>query len=144
MRLLKRLLVIGLALFALIQLIPAERTNPAVTADFTGPSEIERLVKTACYDCHSNETRWPWYSYVAPVSLLITNQVAGARSDLNFSAWGNLSSEDRADRYKRIVKRIEKNRMPPPLYKRMHEEAQLTQDQRQLLIDWAKPSGDLE
>ena len=78
-----------------IQLYPVARTNPPVTADFSGPAEVKAVLKTACYDCHSNETRWPWYSYVAPLSWLVTHDVEEGRAEFNLSAWGTISEPRR-------------------------------------------------
>src|ERR1035437_156738 len=80
----------GALLFILIQLVPFGRdhTNPAVVKDAPWNSpETRALVKRACYDCHSNETTWPWYSHVAPVSWLVQRDVNGGRGHLNFSEW---------------------------------------------------------
>ena len=59
------------ALLVLAQLVPVARTNPPATTELTAPLEVDGLLQRACYDCHSNETRWPWYAYVAPASWLV-------------------------------------------------------------------------
>ena len=69
---------------AAIQLVPVHRTNPPVRVEVNAPEEVMAIIQRACYDCHSNETRWPWYSRVAPVSWFVVSHVKKARGDLNF------------------------------------------------------------
>jgi len=78
------------AVFVLAQAIRVERLNPPVQAEITADPAVKPLLRRACYDCHSNETVWPWYSNVAPASWLIASDVEEGRSNLNFSEWGSL------------------------------------------------------
>ncbi len=71
------------------QFVPAKRTNPPVQGVLVAPPEIEATLRRACYDCHSNETRWPWYSRVAPLSWFIVRDVEVGRKEINFSEWGS-------------------------------------------------------
>ncbi len=75
-----------------IQLVPVNRSNPTVEADLEAPEAVTAVLRTACYDCHSNETHWPWYSYVAPVSWLVAHDVEEARSEFSFSHWEQLDT----------------------------------------------------
>ena len=84
------IIVVGVlaVIFILIQFIPVDRTNPPVTREVAWDSaETARIARRACYDCHSNETVWPWYSNIAPASLLVASDVRDGRSYLNFSEW---------------------------------------------------------
>lgn len=127
-----RYVVIALVLiFILIQLIPIDRTNPAVTREVQWDSmETRALAQRACFDCHSNETVWPWYSYVAPVSLRVADHVVEGREHLNFSEWdrGNGDAEE-------IIETIKKGEMPLSDYLLMHSEAKLTAEETQALIE---------
>ncbi len=87
-------IVIAVILIA-IQFIPVDKTNPPVTSELDAPIEIISILKKSCYDCHSNETVWPWYSNIAPTSWLVASDVKDARAHLNFSEWENLSRKDR-------------------------------------------------
>ena len=133
----RRLLILGgggLAVFALLQLVPYgwAKSNPPVTADAPWPSEqAEAIARTSCYACHSNETDWPLYSYVAPMSWLVRNDVDGGRDELNFSEWG----EDSADAAEDAEEEIVEGRMPLPNYLRIHRDAQLTDEEAAVLID---------
>jgi len=122
------LVVLGL----LIQLIPlpGRGNNPPVTSEPNWDSPQTRaLAKRACFDCHSNETVWPWYSYVAPVSWLVYNDTMGGRSRLNFSEW-NRSQGGAGE----IVEKIQEGEMPPAIYLPLHPSARLTAAEKQQLI----------
>lgn len=98
--------------------------------------ETAALVSRACADCHSNKTQWPWYSYVPPVSLLVTNHVREGREKLNFSEWGVSGREQEIDE---IIEVIREGEMPMPSYVRMHPEAALTaQEQEQLIAGFQR------
>ena len=74
-----------------IQFVPVQRTNPPITGEIKAPAEVMHILRKACYDCHSNETVWPWYSYIAPISWTVESDVKAGRSDLNFSEWSDYS-----------------------------------------------------
>lgn len=91
----------------------------------------------ACYDYHSNKTKWSWYANIAPVSWLITNDVAKGREHFNFSDWENLSEKDKARLREKIWAEIIKDEVPLWQYKLLHSEAKLTQKDRSLIKEWA-------
>lgn len=127
----------GLALlFVAIQAVPVARTNPPIEADLDAPAPVETILRRSCYDCHSNETRWPWYSYVAPVSWLVTHDVNDARGDVNFSSWELMNAKDEANARHETWKEIEKGKMPLPKYVRLHPEARLSPDDVAVLRAW--------
>lgn len=115
--------------FVAIQFVPVERTNPPVTYQVNWDSpETEALARAACMDCHSNETVWPWYSNVAPVSWLVAHDVNEGRGQMNMSTGqGELEGGD-------MARQIERGNMPPQIYLSMHPEARLTADQKTQLI----------
>jgi mono/diheme cytochrome c family protein len=133
----KKKTIIGLIIIIilgglLIQLIPlpGRGQNPPVAAEPKWDSPQTRaLVKRACFDCHSNETAWPWYSYVAPVSWLVYSDTMTGRSRLNFSDWNN-----RQRGAGEIIEVIQEGEMPPAIYLPMHPSAQLTPAEKQQLI----------
>lgn len=124
----------ALAVLLLIQLIPYGRShpNPAVNAEpaWSQP-EIRRLVEAACFDCHSNQTRWPWYSHVAPVSWVVYRDTVKGRQALNFSEWGGAQLEAASEAAESVLE----GEMPPALYLLGHPEARLSPADRQRLID---------
>lgn len=135
-KILVRSLMAGIVSLLLIQVVPYGRTytNPAIISEPSWNSSATRaIVKRACFDCHSNETIWPWYSRIAPVSWLVRYDVDEGRSKLNFSDWKNGARE--GERPDKIGKEITKGEMPPFAYKRAHLEARLTDAEKSQLID---------
>jgi hypothetical protein len=123
-----------LGLFLVIQLVPYgwTKSNPPITAPAPWPNaEAEAVARTACYDCHSNETDWPAYSYVAPMSWLVRNDVERGRDEMNFSEW----DEDSADAAEDAREEIVEGRMPPPDYRRIHRDTQLDDVDAAILVD---------
>jgi len=123
-KVLRRIVSVPLVAFGFIQLVPYGRdhTNPAVRREPAWPSpRVRELAVRACFDCHSNESRWPWYSNVAPISWLIQKDVVDGRRHLNFSEW------DRPQRHAREAsEELMDGEMPPALYLPLHAEARLS------------------
>lgn len=134
---------LGLLLLVLIgiQFIPVERTNPRVTWDINAPENIAGILRTSCYDCHSNETNWPWYSYVAPVSFLVVDDVEKGRKHLNFSEWDKYDGSKRQKILEEIIEEIEKENMPLTSYTFTHPSAKLDPYRINLIKDWVKPGS---
>ena len=124
--------VIGLGLFLGLQVLPVgpDPGNPPVTARPPWSSEAEAVFERSCAACHSNETRWPWYSHVAPASWLVRRDVAEGRHELNVSRWERDDGE--ADD---AVEAIVDGTMPPRRYLLMHPSARLTDEERRVLAD---------
>ena len=124
-----------LGLFVLLQLVPYGRPhdNPPVIQEPNWDSpETRALAVRACYDCHSNESVWPWYSNVAPISWLVQRDVDEGRQRLNFSEWG---SGREAERERELTEVISEGEMPPAIYLLQHGSARLTDAEKQQLID---------
>ncbi|MBI5666663.1 MAG: heme-binding domain-containing protein [Chloroflexi bacterium] len=127
------LIGLGLALVVTVLMVvignlAVERTNPPVTHTINWDSpETERLVRAACFDCHSHETRWPWYAHVAPVAFLLADDVSNARREMNFSTGYHLDVDE-------MVEKIENGEMPLPNYLMLHPEANLSAEQKAQLI----------
>lgn len=122
----------------MLQLVPTRRTNPAVGARLQAPGEIEAVLRRACYDCHSHETRWPWYSYVAPISWWIVRHVERARGDLNFSQWPVLDAQGEAWKFRDIERQLVERKMPLRSYTILHRGARLDESERDLLLRWSR------
>jgi hypothetical protein len=129
------LIVAGVVVVGFIVLLLAsgQRTNPPVVSEPNWDSpETRALAKRACFDCHSNETVWPWYSYIPPFSGMIIRDVQVGRTALNFSDWGSARGEARSAG--EIAEVIGEGEMPPANYLRMHPTARLTQAEKEQLI----------
>jgi hypothetical protein len=119
--------------FLLLQLVPYgwQHSNPPVVADAPWPSaRAEAIARTSCYDCHSNETDWPAYSYVAPMSWLVRKDVEEGREELNFSEW----DEEMAEEAEEGAEEIEEGSMPLPNYLRIHRDARLSEEDERVLV----------
>jgi hypothetical protein len=138
----KILILVGAVVVILIaiQLVPVDRTNPPVVADFDGPSQVRAVLKASCYDCHSHETSWPWYSRVAPVSWLVAHDVEEARDHLNFSQWGSYEPKRRAKLAEEMWEEVEEGEMPLTSYLLAHPGARLSEASRAILRDWSLAS----
>jgi Haem-binding domain len=130
--------IVLFAALAAIQLVPVERANPPVESDIAASDEVKRILRRSCYDCHSNETRWPWYARVAPVSWLISHDVKEGRQELNFSVWNQFTGGRRARKFKEIVDQVEQEKMPQWYYVLLHSDAKLSPADKVTIVNWAK------
>lgn len=134
--------IIGVLL--VIQLFQIDKTNPPVRLeeDFIQikqpPENIENLLRTACYDCHSHETKYPWYTSVAPISWWIRHHIDEGREHLNFSTWAQYDADRQDHKLEECEEEVREGEMPLDSYTWVHGEAQLTDQQRQVLADWFK------
>lgn len=133
----KKTILILAVIFILMQFITIDKTNKATAKELEikAPENIATMFKTACYDCHSNEVKWPWYSNIAPFSWVINTHVKDGRKALNFSEWENYSKEKQDKKLKEIF-RTAYAAMPLNSYKWIHKDAELTREQRSMIRDW--------
>jgi len=137
----KVLLAVG-AIFLILQLIPVEKTNPPVTGKIVTDAAVEGILKKSCYDCHSNETQWPWYASIAPVSFLVAHDVEEGREHLNFSRWQSYSPEKQRNLISEMLEEVEKGEMPLYIYTLMHGDAEISETDLKILKKWVeKESG---
>ena len=134
----RRFILFSIALVVLIQLVPVSRDNPPATRSVTAPPEVMSVLRRSCYDCHSNETIWPWYSRVAPVSWLVAHDVHGGRSHLNFSEWKASPDEHQREHLRELPKQVKGGDMPLWYYLPLHSSARLSQDDVTRLSTWAE------
>lgn len=134
-----------LVVFGLLQLTNPARTNPPVVHDMmTGnppPPEVAAMLKTACYDCHSDETRWPWYSHLAPVSWTVVGDVNEGRRHINFSDWPQ-DAKAAARKFEHMSDELDDGDMPPAKYTLIHRDARLTDAQKNQLEQWLDSRAD--
>jgi hypothetical protein len=132
------IVIVLLFSFIAIQFVPVNRANPPVVHEPAWDSSQTRaLAERACFDCHSNETKWPWYSQIAPASWLVADHVQEGRAELNFSEWGLAKDdhdEDEGEEMEEIVEKIQEGEMPLPGYLLMHPEARLSQAEIEQLV----------
>ncbi len=128
-------LAVGTAV--IIQLVPVGRSNPPLGGEILAPPDVHGMLRRACYDCHSNETNWPWYSYVAPISWLVVGHVKEGRQHLNFSTWNEYDMGQIERKLEEISEEVEEGAMPLGQYLWLHPDARLSEQDREALRIWA-------
>ena len=142
-KIIKKILFIGLIIFLLMQLYQPARNESFeqdITANFTKvykvPKNVEAILRTSCYDCHSNYTNYPWYSYIHPARFFMESHIKEGKENLNFSEWGNYSNRKQNNKLDRIAKQIKSNEMPLSSYTMIHKNATLSATQKKEIINW--------
>ncbi|MBF4515757.1 heme-binding domain-containing protein [Flavobacterium sp. ANB] len=130
------LLVILFLIFAGLQFFGPKIINPPVTGDLKVPHEVQTILKTSCYDCHSNQTNLSWYDKIAPVSWLVAQHIKDGRSGLNFSNWDALSPADQKAKLWESINQISLGAMPLSSYTLAHPQAKLSQKDIKVLKDY--------
>lgn len=135
----KKVIIGVLVVVVLMQFWPVDRSNPKSDAalEIEVPAEIKAILENSCFDCHSNKTTWPWYSYVAPVSWLVAHDVEEAREHMNFSEWGTYDKKKQGRAREEIWDEVFEDNMPLPKYLKLHSDAALSEAQKQVIKAWA-------
>ena len=143
---LTRMLIATALLLVAIQFIPVNRSNPSVDpsrsiyATLPVPVEVKGVFERSCNNCHSNQTAWPWYSHVAPVSWMVARDVHQARKKMNFSEWATYSAQRKEDRLEEICEQVTNGEMPDRKYAIVRREARLTPHEREAVCQWTDDS----
>ena len=136
--------IVLLGIFLLIQLIPKNypENKPVDGNDILAyhevPEDIGTILKTSCYDCHSNQINYPWYSKIAPVSFLIRHDIEEGKSELNFSEWGTFEKKRMIKKLDELTEEVGEGKMPLPIYLITHGNASLSEEQKEKLDIWAE------
>jgi len=144
LRILKWIAIALAFIFIGMQFIRPARTNPAVDQSQTIGAhtqmtpEVASILDRSCRDCHSNQTVWPWYTNVAPISWWLSNHVNEGRRDLNMSEWGRLPRDRQERKLRQICDEIEDGAMPLSSYVPMHPAARLSEEDKKILCDWTE------
>jgi hypothetical protein len=139
---LKRIAITLLIVFIVIQFMPTKRNQNTelLVSDFTKtydvPNNIQKMLKAACYDCHSNNTKYPWYNKIQPVAWFIEHHIDEAKEELNFSEFGSYSSKKQNHKLDEIMDEVKEGKMPLKTYKVMHSEAKFSNDEKEAFINW--------
>lgn len=140
----KRFLALALITLVAIQFVRPERNTGGseslkpFLAETKPSKQVEAILKTACYDCHSNQTHYPWYAEVAPVSFWLNDHIEEGRGHLNFASWDRYSTKRKDHKLEEVVEMVENGEMPLESYTFIHKEADLTPAETTALLDWAK------
>ncbi len=141
---LKKIIVLVFIVLVIIQFfrpdknISSETPNTDFLVSSQAPETIAAMINTSCYDCHSNNTNYPWYAEVAPISWMIANHVEEGKEELNFSEWSTFSEKRKKKKIKEMIDELEEKEMPLTGYLLMHSEAKLSEAQTEELLTWIK------
>ena len=140
----KKILYTLLAIIVVIQFFRIDKTNPVVNSadDFieitNPPEEISAILASSCYDCHSNESTYPWYSNISPISWWVKDHINEGREELNFSKWSTYTQKKKDHKLEEMIEEVEEGEMPLKPYPLTHPEAQLNESQKEELTKWFK------
>ncbi len=138
-----KILIAFVVVFVVIQFIRPAKNIASATSDqeithlYPTSDSVQLILQKACYDCHSNNTRYPWYFHIQPVAWWMTDHINGAKGKLNFSEFGSLPADKQIKKLKGTIKEVQKGGMPLNSYTWIHKDAILTDNEKNLLIDWA-------
>jgi hypothetical protein len=133
---------VGLIVFVGIQLVPTKRNQNSdiLESDFNEifnvSNNVESIIKNSCYDCHSNNTYYPWYNKIQPVSWFLEKHVTEGKKELNFSEFGNYSTRKQKSKLKSIINQIKEGKMPLWSYTLMHNKAVINESDKLLIENW--------
>jgi len=142
MKVLKIILLVVLLAFAGIQFIPTNRNQSDIVPPtdlmevYDVPEQVKVIFKTSCYDCHSNNTVYPWYNKIQPVSWIMQGHIKEGKSELNFNEFGSYSERRQKSKFKSILSQVKDGEMPLSSYTLMHREAKLSENEKKALEVW--------
>ncbi|WP_268034488.1 heme-binding domain-containing protein [Algoriphagus sp. PAP.12] len=141
----KKISIAILVILVLIQFIPVEKNDSGdqqfnISNNYEIPGNVQTILKNACNDCHSNQTEYPWYSKIQPVGFWLNNHIQEGKGHLNFSEFTNRPLAYQNHKLEETIEMVEQNEMPIPSYTYLglHPEANLSEGEKQEIIDWAK------
>ncbi|SKB33049.1 heme-binding domain-containing protein [Daejeonella lutea] len=140
---LKKILLGLLVILVLIQFIrPAKNQSNSATPDdifnhYQAPDSIKTMIKTSCYDCHSDNTNYPWYSEIQPVAWWLDHHIEEGRNELNFSDFEAFNARFKSHKLDEVMDEVESENMPLKSYLISHQDAKLTVSQREAIVNWA-------
>jgi hypothetical protein len=132
--------IITIQFFRVDRTLPISPPSNDIFSVLTASEEIQTMVKSACYDCHSNHTNYPWYSYVAPISWILQDHITNGRKHLNFSNWADYPKEKSIEKLEDCFEVMAKEEMPLNEYQWLHQDAKLSEAERVKLISWFRKS----
>jgi len=143
-KILKITIIVLLLGFIALQFVRPNFTNPPVVeaetvmASAPVPPDVAQIMRRSCFDCHSHETQYPWYSKISPFSWFLAGHIEDARREVNFSVWNTYPAQKKVRKLDEICEQVEKAEMPLPSYLWIHWDASLSKQDVQALCEWAK------
>lgn len=143
MKILKKIGTLLLIVIIIAQFFSPDKNNGEVSSiepflnETNPPEEVVKILKVACFDCHSNTTRYPWYASITPVNYWLADHVDHGKEELNFSDWSNFSLKKKRHKMKEVGEEVEKKKMPLDSYLWTHADARLSETQVKAILDWS-------
>ncbi|MET6992015.1 heme-binding domain-containing protein [Sediminicola arcticus] len=131
---------IGMQLYRPAKNVASGEHTAVFLSETNPPQEVKLILETTCYDCHSNNTVYPWYNNIAPVSYWLADHINEGKEHLNFSDWENYTSKKKEHKLEELVEEVEEGEMPLEEYTWTHEEARLNPKQKEMIMVWANKS----
>ena len=144
MKIVKKILLFLLVVFVIAQFFGPEKNEGEITsletfiAETNPPDNVHKIMKETCFDCHSNTTRYPWYFNVTPVNYLIADHIDNGKDEWNFSKWAEYSLKRKEHKMDEVWEEVKKKKMPLDSYTWTHGDANLTDEQIEAVVAWAK------
>jgi hypothetical protein len=132
------ILLAGVALLGMMAASRGRDSPRTLVEGVTDDPAVAKILARSCQDCHSDRTRWPWYSRIPPASWMLNNDVAAARSHMDFSRWSKYSLDDKRQTLTEVAAELRTNQMPPGRYLLMHPDARLSADEIALISKWTR------
>lgn len=143
MRIIKKILLFLLVVFIIAQFFGPEKNEgdmasiDAFIADANPPDDVHEILKTTCYDCHSDVTRYPWYNNITPVNYWLADHIKHGKGHFNVSEWANYSTKKKDHKLDELIEMVEDKTMPLDSYTWTHGDAKLSDEQIKAVVDWA-------
>ena len=144
MKIVKKILLFLLVVFVIMQFFGPEKNEGEISsiepflAETNPPENVKKILKESCFDCHSNTTRYPWYFNVTPVNYWMAEHIEHGKEELNFSQWSEYSLKRKEHKMEEVWEEVKKEKMPLDSYTWTHSEANLSSEQVEALVNWAK------
>ena len=144
MKIIKKNLMVLLVALVIAQFFGPEKNEGEISSldnflsETNPPENVKAILKESCFDCHSNTTRYPWYFNVTPINYWMAEHIEHGKDELNFSNWSKYNLKRKEHKFEEIWEEVEEKKMPLPSYTWTHGDANLSEDQIELLVNWAK------
>lgn len=139
---LKIIAIVALAALVGIQFLPAKRNQSDIVpasdfiASYNTPKEVENILRTSCYDCHSNNTKYPWYNKIQPVAMFLEDHIKHGKEEFNFNEFGDYSDRRKVSKLKSFIRQVEQDEMPLDSYTLIHRSAKVSNAEKELVLTW--------
>lgn len=146
-KILKITIIVLVVAFLIGQFIRPDFTNPPVVeaetlnASTVVPADVQYVLARSCTDCHTNQTRYPWYSKITPFNWFLADHISEGRDEMNFSVWNTYKADKKVRKLEELCDQVEHGAMPLPSYLWIHRDAVLSESEKLLLCNWAKTEG---